>query len=125
MRVITKDTSVRDAGLSLRTHNLLCRNAVEFGIKVRFGEYCNDFPIGVMEGYDLSELGKIKGFGVATMQEIRKMLQRAGIQSDVENIKEDREEKNFIYFNRYTKEGKILYELASLLKNQDSEIVIK
>lgn len=62
MRVINKDTTVGDAGLSLRTHNLLCRHAKEFGIEVRFGEYCKDFPIEVLEGYPPELIGKNKRF---------------------------------------------------------------
>jgi len=122
---INKDTSLRDAGLSVRTRNLLYQNAGEFGVETRFGEKGWDIPIGALEGYPLSKLRKLKGFGIATLHETRKTLESAGVQLDLENIEEDPEPRNIICFNRFTKEGRVLYELANLLKKQDLEIVIK
>lgn len=125
MREINKDTSLSDAGLSVRTRNLLYQNASEFGIEIKFGEIDWNFPLGALEGYPLSKLRGLRGFGEATLQETRKMLQRAGVQLDMENFKEAPVQRNIIYFNRFTKEGRVLYELAMLLQKQDSKIVIQ
>ena len=125
MREINKDTSLSDAGLSVRTRNLLYQNASEFGIEIRFGEIDWDFTLGALEGYPLSKLKGLRGFGVATLQETRKMLQRAGVELNMENFKEEPVQRNIIYFNRFTKEGRVLFELARLLQKQDSKIVIQ
>lgn len=125
MREINKDTSLSEAGLSARTRNLLYLNAREFGIESRLGEMDWDFPLGAFEGYPLSKLRELGGFGEATLQEIRKMLQRAGVHLDMENFKEEPVRRSIIYFDRFTKEGRVLYELAMLLQKQDSKIVIQ
>lgn len=125
MREINKDTLVRDAGLSVRTCNLLYQNAGEFGIETRFGEITRDFAIGALEGYSLNKLRGLRGFGVATLQETRKMLQRAGVEMNMENFKEEPLQRNIIYFNKFTKEGRVLFELAKLLQKQDPKIVIQ
>lgn len=110
MKVINKDTSIKDCGLSTRTINLLYQNAKEFGVETRFGENVRDITVGDLEGFSATKLRGFKRFGGSTLRELKYVLDTAGVNLDMENLSIKPYKGSTISFIRFTKEGKVLYD---------------